>query len=882
MIGRHIAHYEVLEKIGEGGMGEVYRARDGKLGRDVALKFLPQHIAANPDAVARFRREAQLLASLNHSHIGAIFGLEEAEDLRVLVLELVAGPTLADRLRSGPMPLDESLAVARQIAEAIESAHEKGIVHRDLKPANIKLTLEGQVKVLDFGLAKALETDAAPSSPSVSRSPTITHMMTEASVILGTAGYMSPEQARGQAVDKRADIWAFGVILFEMLAGGFLFIEGTVSDTLASVLKSEPRWTNLPEGTPAGVRTLLRRCLQRDPRQRLRDIGDARIALDEALASSTETVSTATPATRPRRGILPLAAVGAVALVLGGAIAWLAKPAPLAPVPHRKFTLPLDVANAGDATSVDPAISPDGRSIAYTIAGRLWIQDLDRLEPREIPRTQGAASVFWSPDGDWLGYASQSKLFKVPRGGGEPTLIATLSTKAGSGASPEASCWTRDGRIVFGTGTQGLFAVSAQGGDPTEILRPAEDESDFHEVCILPEDRGFVFVVHRKEGYDTLGLLSGDGKRTSLLTLEGQSLYDPFYSPTGHILFRRAPNVPGIWAVPFSLEDLETRGEPFLVVPEGRKGSISNDGSLAYLHNVLTPHSKLTWRDRSGQALGTVGDAFDYFPVVTLSPDGASAVACIRESDGGDLWIFDTVRGTRMRATFGPGRKDVASWHPNGKRLYYHINSAWEIMTCAVDGTGEAQNLTTGALAFVTPDAKSLLFSRNKSNRWNFDIYSLPLDDPSAEPKPLVATEASEWWSMPSPDGRYMLYVSGESGRDEVYATTLPNAAGRWQVSTTGGTWPRWRRDGGEVYFALGDSILAVDVDTSSGFRVGRPRVLFSRPTTWGLASWPDVFDVSADGERFLGFEPVIGESKGPPSIAVAQNWFAEFESHAR
>lgn len=879
MIGKHIAHYEILEKLGEGGMGEVYRARDGKLGRDVAVKVLPQHIAANPDAVARFRREAQLLASLNHPHVGAIFGFEEVGEVRVLVLELVEGPTLADRLHSGPLPLDESLRIARQIAEAIENAHEKGIVHRDLKPANIKLTPEGQVKVLDFGLAKALDTDAGPSSPSISRSPTITHMMTEASVILGTAGYMSPEQARGHAVDKRADIWAFGVLLFEMLAGGHLFIEGTVSDTLASVLKSEPRWADLPESTPAGVRDLLRRCLQRDPRQRLRDIGDARIAIDEALASPPQAAPTSTSTTSPRRGILPLAAVGVAALVVGGAAVWLAKPVPEARVPLRKFTIPIEVSTSGNALTVDPALSPDGRSIAYALAGRLWVQDLDQLEPREFPRTQGAFGFFWSPDGEWIGYATTTKLFKVPRRGGEPTLVATLHSLA---ATPESSCWTRDGRIVFGTGKLGLLAVPAQGGDPVEFLKPAEGESDFHEVCALPEDRGFIFVVHRKEGYDTLGLVTADGKRSNVLTIEGQLLQDPFYSPTGHILFRRQPAVAGIWAVPFSLADLAVHGEPFLVAPDGRHATVSQGGDLAYLRNVSTPQSKLTWRDRSGRLLGTCSDAFEFFPVVTLSPDGTRAAAAIRDGDGGDVWIFDVERGTRMRATFDAGREDAAAWSPDGTRLYYYANSTWEMSTCAADGTGESKPVTIGALPFVTPDARMLLFSRSKPNAWEWDVLSLSLEDPSAEPRTLIGTAASEWWSAPSPDGRYMLYVSNDSGRDEVYATTLPNATGRWQVSTGGGAWPRWRQDGREVFYTLGDSILAVDVDLTAGFRVGRPRVLFSRPTTWALVNWPDVFDVTADGERFLGFEPVQDENQGPPAIAVTQNWFAEFESRTK
>ncbi len=564
-----LGNYEIIGKIGAGGMGEVYRARDTRLGRDVAIKLLPPAFAEDAERLGRFEREARLLASLNHPGIAAIYGLEQAEGKRFLVLELVPGSDLSVRIAQGPLPLDEALPIARDIADALEYAHEQGIVHRDLKPANIMLTPEGRVKVLDFGLAKAFESEDG-TDPRLSQSPTVlASSPTVAGVILGTAAYMSPEQARGKSVDKRSDVFAFGSVLYEMLTGRQAFLGDTVSDTLASVLKTHPDAGVLPENTPRAIRDLLKRCLEKDARLRLRDIGEARIIIDQARHAGPESEPAAAVAV-PAGGAARFRAnlVWGVATLVIATAAFFASRA-VTPVrrdaPLRKIAIELDEKEHSQSP-FRVALSPDGKRIAYILNDRLWVRDLSKLEGVEIPGTEKAEIPFWSPDGEQIGYRVGSTFRRVSASGGNSTVVSNTneSFTGGSGA-----VWTEDDRILFTTGARGIMEVPALGGDPVEVVPHEDRETDLHEPDALPGGRGYLFVPHKEEGGPNSIVVFADGKRKTLLTLPEHRIWTPRYSDTGHVLFRRTPSNVGIWALPFSLSSLEATGEPFLVALDG-------------------------------------------------------------------------------------------------------------------------------------------------------------------------------------------------------------------------------------------------------------------------------------------------------------------------
>lgn len=889
MVQKSISHYEVIEKIGAGGMGEVYRASDPKLGRQVAIKVLPEIFARDAERMARFQREAQLLASLNHPNIGAIYGLEEDGGAHALVLELVEGPTLADRIEASPIPPEQVIPIALQIAEALENAHDRGIVHRDLKPANIKLTPDGQVKVLDFGLAKALEDDREGSgSAMLSQSPTITGGMTGAHVILGTAAYMSPEQARGSAVDRRADIWAFGVILFEMLTGRRLFSGETVSDTLASVLMKETDWGVLPESAPPRLRKLIRRCLEREPRRRLRDIGEARIVL-EALAAGApdDEVGVAAPAGGVGSSKARLAIAGALLVFVAGAavVGWTRKPA-VTELPLRKYEIPLGDMDTNLSTGTTLALSPDGSRLAYLSDRRLWIRNFDELEPRMVEGSEGAQKPFWSPDGAWVGFGASGKLWKAPVSGGNAIMLCELPEPFNPAAG---GAWRSDGRIVFCTGNSGLLEVGAQGGDPKSILEPEQEvEDDFHNVYNLPGDRGLLLVVHRKEGYDTIDLLVG-GERRRLIQLPDQSLSMPVYSPSGHILYHREPTNPGIWALPFSLDKLETTGEPFLAVPEGALPSAGADGSLVYSRATLRTRTQLMWVDRTGREIGPLGPEEEQVPFPAISPDGRRVAIPVMENENRDIWIFDTVRATKTRLTFDEESETRPCWSPSGENIYYRWGNAsdrYTIRMRAADGTGQPVDIAKGAFFSVSRDGRFLVYSSRESGEWNLWYVELGDDGlPAGDPVHFVDSKSIEYNPALSPDGRYIAYISDESGREEIYVRRFPEGDGKWQVSVNGGQWPRWKPDGTELYYAEKQKVMAVPVETTaSSIRLGSPEALFERaPSGIQLAfGWPDGFDVAADGEKFIIVEAAGAEERpqGSLGITVVQNWFAEFRGN--
>ena len=883
--GSRIGHYEIVAPLGEGGMGVVWRASDTTLARDVAIKVLPEAFASDTERLARFEREAKLLASLNHPHIASIFGFYSADGVRFLAMELVEGEDLSQRLKRGAIPLDEAMPIALQIAQALEHAHERGVIHRDLKPANVTLTAEGKAKVLDFGLAKALEGDGlrAASASGLTQSPTITGPMTGANVLLGTAAYMAPEQARGHAADRRADIWAFGALVTEMLTGRRLFDGETISDTLASVLRSDPDWNALPAETPRRLRELLRRCLSRDPKQRLRDIGEARITLEELIAGH-DAGAEAPAAAAPVRSRAPAMLMGVAGLLLG-AIAMFAIGRALRPAapeaPLRKFHLALP-AVAGQ-TPMYPAISPDGRRVAYVFGGVVWLQSMGELEPRELKADKDAAGLFWSPDGKSLGYAAGARIMKISVDGGENQAVcdarSEMAWTGGAGIS-----WGDDGMIVFSRGdSAGVFRVSAAGGDPKAWIRPESDESDLHQPCVLPGSRAVIFAAHKRVGgYNNITLWS-EGKKKTLLEVPDQRLANPTYDPAGYILFTRTPTTPGLWALPFSLARLEATGQPFLVAPGGSSPSISAEGTLACLSAGAQGARQLAWCDRDGKELSTIGDPETDAGSPALAPDGHRVAWPITVAANRDIWILDTTRGTRTRLTFDPGPDDNPTWFPSGDRIAYFTLPVGAIspggfvsLARAADGTGAVDTLGNGVAPAVTADGRHALYTGFNPSGSAWNQLEIALQAPHT-PRTLVSGHPYAALGRVSPAGNFLAYMSNESGQWEVYLTRYPSCEGRWQVSTAGGQSPRWTAKGDRLFFTQIDDVMQVEVSGSAEPVLGTTQRLFTRPALgpggFGLYM---PFDVTGDGTRFLIVRPA-GQKSAVQGVTVVQDWAAEF-----
>jgi len=876
-VGQRLGAYEIVAPLGAGGMGEVWRARDTRLGRDVALKLLPEALVEDAERRARFEREARLLAALNHPAVAHLYGFEdvalESRSRAVLVMELAAGEDLKERLRHGSIPVPEALRIALQVAEALEEAHEKGIVHRDLKPANVKVSEDGKVKVLDFGLAKAWTGDAgAGSTPDLSQSPTLAHTGTAAGIILGTAAYMAPEQARGKSVDKRADIWAFGVLVYEMLTGAQLFSGETVSDTLAGVLRQDVDWAALPAETPEAVRRLLARCLERDPKQRLRDVGDARVELAAAVDGTVPRAPTGSGPVAPLHGparswpwIAGMLAAG-VAGVLLGRFALRPGPAPRLPV---RFELRVPAADSA-------VLSPDGRQIAFASGGPLRVRELDRLETRELSGTTGAIKPFWSPDGTSIGYGLDGKLWRVPVSGGAPALIceapdATWDQDAGG-------AWLPDGTIVFSNGGSDLMRVPAVGGDPvTEVATNTENERHFHSPSSLPGGRGLIFLTHRKNtaGTDTLELWA-DHERRILLRAEGQTIADAVYSPTGHILFRRSPTNAGIWALPFSVETLRVTGEAFLVAANAFAPSAGRDGTVLYLPGSPTPNGRLTLVDRLGKVLSTIGEPRELWSQPALSPDGRR-VAVPEKLDGKwDLWLYDLDRDTRTRLTTD-GSVYGGAWTPDGRALVFDSaapGNPRKLIRVDADGSGHVEEIGPGRQPAIAPGGRHLFYSAIGKDDTP-DILYRPLDA-EGEPTTLVGGKPVYAVPAPSPDEQLVAFMSFGVGEPEIVLTRFPSGEGRWQVTSDGGggAWPRWSRDGRTLFFARDTDLWEVAVTASPEVRIGTPRRLFSRRPLLRTGQ-VEAFDVSADGQRFLVVEPE-GPVEDERSVVVVLNWSAD------
>ncbi len=861
MIGRTLGHYEIVEKLGEGGMGAVYRARDTTLGRDVALKLLPEFVAGDREKLARLEREARLLASLSHPNIATLHGLDESNGLKYLVMELVPGETLAERIAGGPLRIEECLGVFRQIAEGLEAAHEKGVIHRDLKPANVVVTPEGRVKILDFGLAKAIAEEVPTSD--LSKSPTLTREGTEHGVILGTASYMSPEQARGKSLDRRTDIWSFGCVFYEALTGRKAFSGETVSDILAGILEREPDWTALPASTPVKVRDLLRWCLEKDPHRRLRDIGDARIEIDEPSAS---------PVTAPRHRYLPWAVA---ALVSGIAVwGWLRPEAE----PERAVSrLTVDVPPEQALTwPNDPAValSPDGRRLVYVGGSgndrKLYVRSLDQLEARPIPDTEGAGSAFFSPDGDWVGFYTSSpvKLKKVRVDSGLPITLCDAQ-------DPWGASWGPDDAILFTPDDHsGLSRVSASGGAPSVVttLDATRGESSHRWPDILPGGKAALFTILTATGTFRIGLLSLDTGKHRVL-LDGGSFAR--YIPTGHLAYVREGV---LLAVPFDLERLEVTGEPVPIldgvwtnpVHGTAHFALSPDGTLVYVPQ-LSLERKLVWVDRAGVARPITTEHRPYAQP-RLSPDGQRLAVSIE----GNIWVYEIVRDTLTRVTFDSSEERRPVWSADGTRLTFrrfHPNSVfWQL----ADGSGTAERLTTVELTMRptswSPDGKTLAYTSDEPDG-QYEIGFLRLDG-ERRTRPFLQTPFNVAGGVFSPDGRFLAYSSDESGRNEVYVQPFPGPGGKWQISNEGGHQPVWARSGSEIYYRNAQKVMAVAVDADPAFHAERPVTLFEQDFE-DSGSYIAAYDVAADG-RFVMLQHV---ESGPTQIHVVLNWHQELKA---
>jgi hypothetical protein len=868
MIGRTLAHYRVTAKLGEGGMGEVYRATDTKLDREVALKVLPAAFLADPERLARFEREAKLLAQLHHPNIAAIFGLEEADGVRALAMELVEGPTLAERLEQGSLPIEECLAIAEPIAAALEEAHEKGIVHRDLKPQNIKASLDGRVKVLDFGLAKALglpdRATESGAAADLALSPTLTLGGTEMGVILGTAGYMAPEQAKGMPVDKRADIWAFGVVLYEMLAGGRLFAGDSVPDTLADVLRREIDFGVLPAETPPALRKLLRRCLERNPKSRLRDIGEARLLIAELRTGATVAlpaagvapIAAASAAGGARRVLGPaLAAVAALATLGVGYLAGRARGggAPVAAQREHRFVL----ASEGRTPEDGQAIAPDGERVAYTAAGGLWLRDLAEVEPSRLAGADGAASPFWSPDGREIGFARAQALWRVGLEGGAPKRICELPAGELEGGS-----WGEDGHVVFGLATGGwtgsLLRCPAAGGNVSVVHDPGQITLRAANPQVLPGDAGILFTLHGTNDRGEVRILSGGASR---------ALFGQLQQPTsvalgpGRRLFYSLERGVGadLWSVQLDERLEKPVGEPLLVAEGGDLPSVSRGGALLFAAIERTIW-RLAWLDRAGVA-SPFGEPFEWNAkdqLIQLSPDGrhASLILMGQEDRVGELWIAELDQGTRQRqpVDFEPYS---AVWSPDGGELLVTGNNAAALFPLA--GTGAARRLALDWSIFqprFAPDGRWIVGYRIDAESGR-DLWRISADG-SAPHEPLLRAPGQQVNPDVSPDGRLLAYQSDESGRAEIYVRPYPAGERKWQVSTGGGRSPVWSRRGGEIAWISGNAVWSAAVAGTGGeFSVGVPRLVadgeaLDLELSLGRYFYNRTFDLAPDGNRLL------------------------------
>ncbi len=918
--GTRLGPYEVVAAIGAGGMGEVYRAKDTKLNRDVAIKVLPEIFADDTERLARFTREAQTLASLNHPNIAAIYGIEESGSTRALVMELVEGDDLSVLIARGPMPAADAVPITKQIAEALEAAHELGIVHRDLKPANIKIRGDGTVKVLDFGLAKAMDVGPGgagrPGGLSMN-SPTLSIHATQAGIILGTAAYMAPEQARGKAVDKRADVWAFGVVLYEMLSGRAAFAGETITDIIAAVVTREPDWTAVPAATPASIRQLLTRCLDKDPKRRLRDIGEARFALESSQGSAT-VEETATRQSSTRAGILSVAAaLAAGAAIAAAAVAWILWPKAPAPPVVSRFAIALPEGQAFTRTGRHiVALSPDGTRLVYVANQQLYLRAMHELTAAPISGTENSdpSEPIFSPDGQWVAFWSGNQLRKVPTTGGTPVTLSAAN-------NPLGASWAGD-RILLGQlDPLGIVAVPANGGAATSLVTVnAKNAEQAYGPQLVGGGQAVLFTLRTGEGaWDDATIVVHDlktGRRTVLVNggTDGHVL------PTGHLVYSRDGT---LFAVPFDETRLTVTGGPVPVQqgiggatggPGATQAAWSVSGSLVFVLGGTSRYfdRALVWIDRQGKEeraaapLRPYGFQYEAAPVkvspdgtriaLTVVPDSVRSTPAARQSSasGPDIWVLDIARGALTRLTF-TGAATVPIWMRDSRRVCYVSSGIKRAAFCqAADGTGQPQTLLTAnglvAVSSFSPDGSRALVTLT-SGKTGTDIMIATMGS-SPDVRPLIATPYDESYGTVSPDGRWLAYQSNESGRLEIYVRPFPDVEkGRWQVSTDGAVEPRWSSNGRELFFFNGISaggsrplgaltsttaLMSVAIQAGSGFVAGAPKTVVKWPSAAGSA-----YDVAPDG-RFLVNVPALSattESTGRPQMVIVQHWFDELKA---
>jgi eukaryotic-like serine/threonine-protein kinase len=909
--GTRLGAYEVVAPIGAGGMGEVYRARDVRLKRDVALKILPDSFSSDPDRLARFQREAEVLASLNHPNIAAIYGLEESHRTGAIVMELVDGETLADRIARGLLPIDEALPIASQVAEALQAAHEQGIVHRDLKPANIKVRSDGTVKVLDFGLAKLAEsTGTSMTTPALSLSPTMTSpaVASGVGVLLGTAAYMSPEQARGIPADKRSDIWAFGCVLYEMLAGRRAFDGETVNDIIAAVLRAEPNWDTLPADTPAAIRLLIGRCLEKDRRERIPDAAVGAFLIKERTtlapsraidpASIRQHVEAAVSNVRRefarvmRRRVVGFGIGTLAAAAIAGAAVWVAL-RPDSPRVYRWLITPSDADPLVlGSMEVDLAITPDGQRLIYHSANHLLVQALDQLEPTVLGGVGVTRAHFVSADSQWVGFFDQNlALKKVPITGG-----ATVTVAPSDGFGPRGATWGEDGSIVYATSAvTGLMRVSSSGGVPIVLTKPDPRRGELDHLWpeFLPGGRAVLFTIAPASGALRDAQVAVLDLRTSSVNTVLRGGHHAHYVSTGHLVYGAGGT---LRAVPFDLANLRVAGdsvpilESVVTTPDGGIDvAVAATGTLVYVpaRGTVGAQRSLAWVDRTGreEPLPVPVRAYQY---LHLSPDGTRVALDIRDQDR-DIWILNFANQSLTRLTFDPAQDAFPVWTRDSRRVMFYStrDGMPSLYWQSADGTGSASLLVEDPAVRVpvssSPNGKLLLVNEMGAQP---NLLMLPLGDRAGLSAPttllpLLQTPAAEANGEISPDGRWLAYQSNDAGRDEIYVRPFPDInGGRWQLSTTGGRTPVWSRTGDELFFRSPDgAIMGVHVEAAESWRAAQPTQLVRPGYFQGSSAFPRQFEVSPDGRRFLVIkDSTQAAGQSPNQIAVVLNWLEDLK----
>jgi hypothetical protein len=870
-----IGPYTIDRELGRGGMGVVYLGHDTRLDRKVAIKALPEHLAQEPERLARFEREAKTLASLNHPNIAQIYGVEEHEGRRYLVLEFVDGETLADRLDRGPLPVDEAIEMCAQVAEGLEAAHDAGVVHRDLKPANIRITPDGRAKVLDFGLARS---DAqSGSDSSVSQAPTMTTPASPGSptvpgAILGTAPYMSPEQARGRRVDKRSDSWSFGVVLYECLTGLCPFAGETISDSIGAILHRDVDLSLLPRDTPPGVRRTLERCLRRDRDERWRDIGDARLEMFATTAPGAEVIDPAGALTPMRVALLV-----AAALALGAATTVVVQqsiPTHDAPSPVERFEIPVRSAMQSRLTA--PTIAPDGTAVAFIIDGRLWIRRMDSFEVTPVDGGDGAVICAWSPDSSEIAFAKGAEFWRVDAAGRRPRLIGTAPDVIGSGAGV---AWLPGGRILFTTFNSGVLEMPAAGGQWREFYRPGAGVTDIHEIAWVPGSDALLVTVHRATGSWRLGVVRGGELRIlEDLGAAAHNVLHPAYAPSGHVVYRQDGPNGGIWAAPFSIDALDVTGPPFKIASDGESPTTDSSGALVYARGGSNRHM-LSWFDPETGELTPFSDRGDEsMEDPSFSHDGAQVAYARTDMPGRDIWLEDLESRSRVRVTV----TDSENWYPcispDGSRIAAVEQvvdpPGWRLRFFAADGSGSiGESTETYDTISFDREWTTAVFDR-ESESTGVDVWAWDLAAGS-EPRPVITDPDNQAQPSISPDGRWLVYTERSGSTSRIILTRFPDTTARWQISDSFGALPRWTPDGtGIMYIGIDEALQIVDLSLDGAVRIGRPRELISAEAG-GVQSYLGYAMHPIDGRLLVPRLPV--EQIGSQSIAVVRNWASEF-----